>query len=116
MPNAIEEENEIKKMPTPLRRERAGFPSPLNRDSVLRTVQYRNGHGLVQVTYSYITIDTASFSKLSPNIMLYNFGSTLYCVKMDRIVTGSVALRVEPKMRQSSIVNLRPSSPRKDHM
>jgi hypothetical protein len=39
MPNAIEEENEIKKMPTPFRRESAGFPSPLNRDSVLKTAQ-----------------------------------------------------------------------------
>jgi hypothetical protein len=65
-------------------------------------------------TYSYMTILTASFSKLSPNMMVYNFGSTLYWLKMARIVTGSVADRVEPKIRHSIRDTSRDSSPRNE--
>jgi hypothetical protein len=39
IPNAMEEENESMKMPKPFSRESAGFPSPLNRDNVLRVSQ-----------------------------------------------------------------------------
>ena len=63
-----------------------------------------------------MTIETASLRMLSPKMTLYSFGSTLAELKMAKIVTGSVALRVEPKIRHSSRVNLRPSSPRKDQM
>ena len=38
----------------------------------------------------------ASFSIDSPKIIVYNFGSTLYALKMARIVTGSVADNVAP--------------------
>lgn len=38
----------------------------------------------------------------------------MYELKMERIVTGSVAESVEPKMRHSRSVNLRPSRPVKD--
>jgi hypothetical protein len=62
--------------------------------------------------YSYITILTALFNKLSPKIMVYSFGSTLYWLKIVRMVTGSVADRVEPKIRHSINGNLSVSSPR----
>ena len=67
-------------------------------------------------TYSYITILTASFNRLSPKMMVYNFGSTLYWLKIARMVTGSVAERVEPKMRHSINVRSRCSRPRKEYM
>lgn len=54
------------------------------------------------LSVSNMTIDTASFRMLSPKMMLYSWGSTLYVVKMARIVTGSVALNVLPKIRHSS--------------
>ena len=38
----------------------------------------------------------AAFSIDSPKIIVYNFGSTLYALKMARIVTGSVADNVAP--------------------
>jgi hypothetical protein len=63
-----------------------------------------------------MTILTASLSKLSPNIMVYNLGSTLYCLKMARIVTGSVADRVDPKVKQSIRVKFIDSRPKKDQM
>ena len=66
--------------------------------------------------HSYMTMDTASFRILSPKITLYSFGSTFAELKIARMVTGSVALSVEPKMRHSSKVNFRPSRPRKDHI
>ena len=67
-------------------------------------------------THSYMTIETASFKILSPKMVEYSLGSTLYWLKMARIVTGSVADRVEPKIKHSSRLNLRPSRPRKDQM
>jgi len=63
-----------------------------------------------------MTILTASFKMLSPKMMLYSLGSTLYWLNMAKIVTGSVADRVEPKIRHSRRVNLRPSNPRNDQM
>ena len=42
------------------------------------------------------TMAIASFSIDSPKIIVYNFGSTLYALKMARIVTGSVADNVAP--------------------
>jgi len=63
-----------------------------------------------------MTIETASFKILSPKMTEYNFGSTLYVLKMARIVTGSVAESVDPKMRHSSKVNFSPSRPRNDQM
>jgi len=50
----------------------------------------------IWLSVSNMTIDTASFRMLSPKMILYNWGSTLYVLKMARIVTGSVALRVLP--------------------
>jgi hypothetical protein len=61
-------------------------------------------------------MDTASFSKLSPKMMVYSFGSTLYWLKIAKIVTGSVAESVDPKIRHSSNPKLRSSRPRKDQM
>lgn len=54
---------------------------------------------------SNMTMETASLRRDSPKMMLYSSGSTLYVLKMARIVTGSVALSVEPKMRHSSSVS-----------
>lgn len=62
--------------------------------------------------YSYITILTASFNRLSPKIIVYSLGSTLYWLKIARMVTGSVAERVEPKIRHSINGNLSVSRPR----
>lgn len=67
-------------------------------------------------THSYMTIETASFKILSPKITEYNLGSTLYVLNIARMVTGSVAERVEPNMRHSRRVNFSPSSPRKDQI
>lgn len=67
-------------------------------------------------THSYITILTASFSRDSPKITVYSLGSTLYWLKIARIVTGSVADRVDPKMRHSIKLNPRDSSPSDDQM
>lgn len=66
------------------------------------------------VTYSYITILTASFKILSPKITVYSFGSTLCWLKIAKIVTGSVADRVEPKIRHSSRLSWRDSRPRNE--
>ena len=63
-----------------------------------------------------MTILTASFNRLSPKMMVYNFGSTLYWLKIARIVTGSVADKVEPKMRHSMSVTSSDSRPRKEYM
>lgn len=65
-------------------------------------------------TYSYMTMETASLRMLSPKMIVYSFGSTLYVLKMARMVTGSVAESVEPKMRHSSNVNRNPSRPNND--
>ena len=62
-----------------------------------------------------MTIETASFNKLSPKMIVYSFGSTLYCVNMLKIVTGSVALSVVPKIKHSSNDKSSPSSPKKLH-
>lgn len=59
---------------------------------------------------------TASFSKLSPKIMVYSLGSTLYWLKMANIVTGSVADSVEPKIKHSSNVISNDSMPKKEYM
>lgn len=67
-------------------------------------------------TYSYITILTASFNKLSPKMTVYNFGSTLYWLNMARMVTGSVADRVDPKIRHSRRVISILSRPRKEYI
>jgi hypothetical protein len=61
-------------------------------------------------------MDTASFRMLSPKMIEYNFGSTLALLKMARIVTGSVADRVDPKIRHSRSENLSPSKGRSDQM
>jgi len=61
-----------------------------------------------------MTIATASFKMDSPKITLYNFGSTCKVLKMARIVTGSVADKVEPNRRHSMMVKLNPSSPSKE--
>ena len=67
-------------------------------------------------THSYMTILTASLSRDSPKMTVYSLGSTLYWLKMARIVTGSVAESVEPKIRHSTRVNPNDSSPSEDHM
>ena len=67
-------------------------------------------------TYSYMTIDTASFKRLSPKMTLYNFGSTFSWLKIARMVTGSVAESVDPKMRHSRRVKERDSKPRKEYI
>ena len=67
-------------------------------------------------THSYITILTASLSRDSPNMILYNLGSTLYWLKMARMVTGSVAESVEPNIRHSNNVNSSDSKPSIDQM
>ena len=38
----------------------------------------------------------ASFNSDSPKMMVYSLGSTLYALKIERIVTGSVADNVAP--------------------
>lgn len=63
-----------------------------------------------------MTMLTASFSRLSPKMTVYSFGSTLYWLKMARIVTGSVADRVVPNMRHSSRVRSKDSMPSADQM
>lgn len=63
-----------------------------------------------------MTILTASFSKLSPKMTLYSLGSTLYCWKIARIVTGSVADNVDPNVRHSSSVMSKDSKPRNEYM
>ena len=63
-----------------------------------------------------MTILTASFSKLSPKMMVYSFGSTLYWLKMARMVTGSVADSVDPNVKHSIKESPRDSNPSVDHM
>ncbi len=64
-----------------------------------------------------MTILTASLSKLSPKMIVYSFGSTLYCLNMAKIVTGSVADKVAPNVRHSSRVSpSRDSISSKDQM
>jgi len=82
-----------------------------------------NGGELIEVqmpgtengTYSYMTILTASFSKLSPKMIVYSFGSTLYWLNMARTVTGSVADNVDPKMKHSRRLRWMFSSPRMEY-
>ena len=59
---------------------------------------------------------TASFRRDSPKMTVYSLGSTLYWLKMARMVTGSVAERVDPNVRHSIRVNPRDSSPSDDQM
>jgi len=59
-------------------------------------------------------METASLSSDSPKMMEKSLGSTLYELKIEMMVTGSVAESVDPKMRHSRRVNLRPSRPVKD--
>ena len=53
----------------------------------------------IRPSASNMTIATASLSKLSPNMIVNNFGSTLYVVNIAITVTGSVAERVAPSWR-----------------
>lgn len=71
--------------------------------------------GKVVKTHSNMTIDTASLRILSPKMTLYSCGSTLYVLKMARMVTGSVALSVLPKMKHSSRESEMDSRCRRDH-
>ena len=52
----------------------------------------------------------ASFSMDSPNMIVYSFGSTLYALKMARMVTGSVADSVAPMEKASMKEMLNPYS------
>ena len=65
-------------------------------------------------TYSYMTMETASFNKLSPKMMVYSFGSTLYWLKMARMVTGSVADSVDPNVKHSIKESSSDSKPRNE--
>lgn len=47
------------------------------------------------------TIATESFKILSPKIIAYSFGSTFNCLNIARTVTGSVELRIAPKIMES---------------
>jgi hypothetical protein len=53
---------------------------------------------------------TASFNKLSPDMIENNFGSTPSCEKMARIVTGSVADKIAPNIRLSRKLISSPST------
>jgi hypothetical protein len=61
-----------------------------------------------------MTILTASLSKLSPKMILYNFGSTLYWLNIARTVTGSVADSVDPKIKHSNKVRSNDSRPKNE--
>ena len=67
-------------------------------------------------THSYITILTASFKRDSPKMTVYSLGSTLYWLKIANMVTGSVADRVDPKVRHSIKLKFNDSSPNCDQM
>jgi hypothetical protein len=58
-----------------------------------------------------MTMATASFRMDSPKMTLYSLGSTLRALKMARMVTGSVADRVELNCRHSMMDSERPSRP-----
>jgi len=62
-----------------------------------------------------MTMATASLRIDSPKMTLYSFGSTWSALKMARIVTGSVADRVEPNRRHSTMVSDRLSRPRSEY-
>jgi len=93
-----------------------------SRSREIAKVFFRNGkddrYGWMKdrITHSYMTMLTASLSKLSPKMIVYNFGSTLYWLNMAKIVTGSVADRVVPNVRHSSRVRSRDSMSSKDQM
>jgi hypothetical protein len=53
----------------------------------------------IRPSASNMTIATASLSKLSPKMIVNNFGSTLYVLNIAITVTGSVAERVAPSWR-----------------
>ena len=61
------------------------------------------------------TIAIASFKMLSPKMTVYSFGSTLYVLKIARIVTGSVAERVAPTDMASTKLMSSPSSGMRVH-
>ena len=83
-PSTVLNENTTKKKPVPGKMLQTDRSMSRNRESV-----------------SNMTIETASLRIDSPKMMLYSCGSTLYELKIERIVTGSVALSVLPKMRHS---------------
>jgi len=62
-----------------------------------------------------MTIATASFKMDSPKITEYNLGSTCKALKIAKMVTGSVADRVEPKSKHSMMVKLNPSNPNNEY-
>lgn len=116
-PRAIETLNDSKKIPIPWKIEDIYISVPWNRDKVLQTVSaHAKQENTDAETHSYMTILTASFNKLSPKMTLYNLGSTLYCWKIARIVTGSVADSVDPNMRHSSSVRSSDSKPRNEYI
>jgi len=65
--------------------------------------------GLYFCAVSNSTIAIASFRIDSPKMIVYSFGSTLYVLKIARIVTGSVALSVAPTLIASTKLMFRPS-------
>ena len=65
--------------------------------------------GLYLCAVSKMTMAIASFNIDSPNITVYSLGSTLYVLKMARIVTGSVADNVAPTDIASTNEILKPS-------
>ena len=81
------------------------IPMASNRLRILRDIS-----GLLYFcAVSNKTIAMASFRIDSPNMTVYSFGSTLYTLKIARIVTGSVADRVAPVEMASMKEILSPS-------
>ena len=57
------------------------------------------------------TMAIASLRMDSPKMTVYNFGSTLYVLKIAKMVTGSVAESVAPTdIASTNVTSLRPSS------
>jgi hypothetical protein len=119
-PRAMDTLKDNKKMPIPLNTVDTNTSVPWNWDRVLIARAFSNFHQYLEVqvglTYSYMTILTASFRRLSPKMMEYSLGSTLYWLKIARMVTGSVADKVDPKIRHSRRPSSSDSRPRNEYM
>ena len=111
-PRAIDTLNARRKVPIPWERGEVDLGSREIVKACFRNDKDdRYGRVEDRITYSYMTTLTASLSKLSPEMTVYNFGSTLYRLNMAKnsvtgsktgSVKGSVADRVVPNVRHST--------------
>ena len=101
-------------VPSPMRRPMIKLPKKTIKNTPIdskkdRGVSFPTLGSLYFRAVSKSTIAIASFNIDSPKMTVYNLGSTLYVLKIARMVTGSVAERVAPTDMASTKETSKPS-------